>query len=285
MKKLRHEAIFFMLPGILGTLLFFVIPFIGSLYYVVHSDTFPPRFVGGQNLYSLINNRIFLSALWNTFRFSLICAPLTVALAFCNACLLSKNFDVNNALKAFLLIPYILPTAATVSIWRILFGYNSSLAYILSQSLGARIDLLQGDQQIVPICLLYLWRNIGFFTVILISAIQAIPTDLYEYANLEGASSIQKHSRITLPAITPSLLITFLFSWTGALKVFKEVYSLSGGYPPSSLYTLQHFINNQMQKLNYSTTITAAYVFSLIIIIVFTILFFLEQISREACGR
>ena len=114
---------------------------------------------------------------------------------------------------------------------------------------------------------------------------QVIQDELYEYAELEGASAMQKHFYITVPLIAPSLLIVLLFSWTGSLKIFKEVYALSGGYPPSDLYTLQHFINNHLDKLNYSIVTSASYSFALIMIIAFAFLFLIEQRSRESIGR
>lgn len=284
MNKLNREARLFMLPGILGLFVFFILPFIGGVYYAVHSDIYPPQFVGIATFHSILQNDIFRSALWNTIKFSLICAPLAITISLIFACYLRNNIRGRNWMRATMIAPYVLPTAAVVSIWKIIFGYNSINAHILNRALGMHVDLLQGKVQIIPIILLYIWRNTGFFTVILISAMQVISNELYEYAELEGASAIQKHSCITIPLIAPSFLVIFLFSWTGSLKVFKEVYALSNGYPPSNLYTLQHFINNHLSKLNYSIVTSAAYVFTLFLMLIFSLLFYIEKHFCESIG-
>lgn len=285
MKSMKRAAIMYMLPGLIGTLLFYIIPFIGGLYYAVHSDTFPPQFVGGANFLDLIGNVMFRSALRNTLKISLLCAPLAVLLALLLSCYLSRKVRGGSWIRAILLFPYILPTAAVVAIWKVFFGYNSSISSIISSILGYHIDLIQGSMQIIPTIILYVWRNTGFFTVILVAAMQVIPEELYEYTDVEGATILQKHIKITIPLIMPSILIVLLFAWTGSLKVFKEVYALSGGYPSTDMYTLQHFINNHLSKLNYSVVTSSAYTFTLILLVIFAILFWFENRSQESIGR
>ena len=281
MKSMKRAAIMYMLPGLIGTLLFYIIPFIGGLYYAVHSDTFPPQFVGGANFLDLIGNVMFRSALRNTLKISLLCAPFALLLS----CYLSRKVRGGSWIRAVLLFPYILPTAAVVAIWKVFFGYNSSISSIISSILGYHIDLIQGSMQIIPTIILYVWRNTGFFTVILVAAMQVIPEELYEYTDVEGATILQKHIKITIPLIMPSILIVLLFAWTGSLKVFKEVYALSGGYPSTDMYTLQHFINNHLSKLNYSVVTSSAYTFTLILLVIFAILFWFENRSQESIGR
>ena len=284
MKKMRREALLYLLPGLIGTLFFYVVPFIGGAYYALQSDSYPPRFVGLNNFCDLFHNNIFWNSLWNTTIFSILCAPIAIILALTLACYLQKVNRSSSQIRMALLTPYVLPTAAVVSIYKIVFGYNSYTSAFMSSIIGSNIDLLQSRWQILPIIFLYVWRNVGFFTIIILSAVQVIADNLYDYADIEGASAIQKHLYVTIPIISPSLLTVYLFAWTGALKVFKEAYALNGGYPPSNIYTLQHFINNHLSKLNYSIVTSASYVFALLLILVFTFLFSIEKRVRDSLG-
>ena len=281
MKSMKREAVGYLLPGLAGTVLFYVFPFVGGLSYAMRSDTFPPKFVGFANIAAVLQNAVFRTALWNTIAFSLVCAPIAVLLALVLACIFRSASAASRRIRAAMLVSYILPTAATISVWKILFGYNSAAAALVSHFANQRIDLLQSEWQMIPIIFLYIWRNAGFFSVLLIAAMQLIHQELYDFAEMEGASALQKHWHVTMPLISPTIIIVFIFSWTGTLKIFKEVYALSGGYPAMNVYTLQHYINNHLAKLNYATVTSASYIFAGILALVFGVVYRLESAAHD----
>ena len=84
-----------------------------------------------------------------------------------------------------------------------------------------------------------------------------------------------------MPLISPTTIIAFIFSWTGTLKIFKEVYALSGGYPAMNVYTLQHYINNHLAKLNYATVTSASYIFASVLTLVFGVVYRLESAAHD----
>ena len=132
----------------------------------------------------------------------------------------------------------------------------------------------------VPVVVLYVWKNLGFSVVIFSSALQAVPNALYEYASLEGASRLRQEISITLPMISPTAFLVFVLAWINAFKIFKEVFFIGGAYPDMSCYTLQHFMNNMFQKINYQYVTTAAYSFAAIVLVLFGILYFVESKKR-----
>jgi multiple sugar transport system permease protein len=100
---------------------------------------------------------------------------------------------------------------------------------------------------------------------------------LYEYATLEGAGFLRQTFGITLPMIVPTAFLVIILEWINAFKIFKEVYFISGSYPDESVYTLQHYMNNMYNKLNYQNVTTAAYSFAVIVFALFGVLFLTQR--------
>ena len=100
-------------------------------------------------------------------------------------------------------------------------------------------------------------------------------------AEMDGVKWFRKTFSITLPLIMPSAYLVFILSWINAFKIFREVYFLSGAYPDPAVYTLQHYMNNVFEKLNYQMVTSAAYSFAAIVLVLFGVLFFLQQRSTN----
>jgi multiple sugar transport system permease protein len=136
---------------------------------------------------------------------------------------------------------------------------------------------LEGSALRLPVILLFIWKNLGFAVIIFLSALQAIPQPLYEYAALEGAGFWKQTFGITLPMIVPSAFLVIILEWINAFKIFKEVYFIGGAYPDESVYTLQNYMNNMFSKLNYQNVTTAAYSFAVIVFVLFGVLFWTQR--------
>ena len=104
----------------------------------------------------------------------------------------------------------------------------------------------------------YLWKNFGYDMVLWLSGLSAINPALYEAAQIDGAGSLQRFVRITLPNLMPTLFTITVLSLLNSFKVFREAYLIAGGYPDDSIYLLQHFMNNNFQNLNYQKISAAA---------------------------
>ena len=113
--------------------------------------------------------------------------------------------------------------------------------------------------------------------VLFLSALQTVPEPLYEYARLEGAGFFRQAFSITLPLILPTAFLVILIEWISAFKIFREVYFIGGAYPDASVYTLQNYMNNMYNKLNYQNVTTAAYSFAVIVFALFALILFLQN--------
>lgn len=267
----------FLMPGLAGLMLFYVVPFIGGIWYSLTDGTYRNAFVGLQNYINIWKNGMFLLGLKNTMILSLICAPTVWVLSFVIAALLNRLRPDGAFFRNSILLPYLMPSSAMLLIWLLLFDYGGVINRLLSGLGIERVIWLEGAELRVPIILLFIWKNLGFAVIIFLAALQTIPEPLYEYARLEGAGFMRQTFGITLPMIVPSAFLIIILEWINAFKIFKEVYFIGGAYPDEAVYTLQNFMNNLYSKLNYQTVTTAAYSFALIVFVLFGALFMTQR--------
>lgn len=280
MFKQKRMLLIFLLPGLLGLTVFYLAPFVYGIYFSVTDGTRVNAFVGMQNYLDVWQNQMFLLGLKNTLELSLICAPLVFVVSFLLASMLRTLEEKSTAYRNILLLPYLMPSAAILIIFLILFDFGGPVNRVLELLGQPRMLWKESGMMRVPVVVLYVWKNIGFSVVIFASALQAVPKALYEYASLDGASRLRQEISITLPLVSPTAFLVFVLSWINAFKIFREVYFISGAYPDPACYTLQHFMNNQFAKLNYQFVTTAAYSFAAIVIVFFGVLALIENRRR-----
>lgn len=281
MFKKKKSVWLFLLPGLLGLMLFYVVPFLGGIWYSLTDGSYRNEFVGLQNYINIWKNPMFLLGLKNSLELSLICAPLVWVLSFIIAALLNQLRPKGTFFRNSILLPYLMPSSALLLIWLLFFDYGGVANRILSAIGLERVSWLQGAQLRIPIILLFVWKNLGFAVIIFLSALQSIPEPLYEFARLEGAGFWRQTFSITLPMIVPSAFLIIILEWINAFKIFKEVYFIGGAYPDEAVYTLQNYMNNMYAKMNYQNVTTAAYSFALIVFALFGILFLIQRALRR----
>ena len=267
----------FLAPGLAGLMLFYVAPFIGGIYYSLTDGSYRNAFVGLSNYAAIWKNPMFVLGLRNTMELSVLCAPTVWVLSFIIASLLNNIQPGGAFFRNSLLMPYLMPSSAMLLMWLLAFDYGGVVNRLIVLLGGARVSWLEGGMLRAPIVLMYIWKNLGFAVIIWLSALQAVPRPLYEFATLEGAGFWRQTFSITLPLIVPSSFLVIILEWVNAFKIFKEVYFIGGAYPEESVYTLQHYMNNMYAKLNYQNVTTAAYIFALIIFALFGALFLLQR--------
>lgn len=271
-----------MLPGLLGLTVFYVLPFFGGIWYSLTDGSFTSRFVGIDNYRRIWQNEMFLLGLKNTMELSLLCTPTIWLMSFLIALMLHRMKGNANFLRNVYLLPYLMPTSAILLIWLLAFDYGGVINRLLSIFGIPRVLWLQGNTLRAPVVLMYVWKNLGFSLVIFSAALQAVPTALYEYAELEGASLRQQAFSITLPMIIPTAFLILVMAWINAFKIFKEVYFIGGAYPSNAVYTLQHYMNNMFLKLDYQNVTSSAYSFAMIVLALFGTLFLIEKRVRNS---
>ena len=174
-------------------------------------------------------------------------------------------------------MPYLAPSSAMLLIWLVIFDFGGPVNRIL-QAFGIdRVLWLESEALRFPVILMFVWKNLGFCTVIFLAALQTVPVSLYEYAELEGAGFMTKAFTVALPHILPTAFLVLVLAWINAFRIFKEVYVIAGSYPDQSVYTLQHYMNNMFSRLDYQMVTAAAYSFALIVMLIFGVLFLLQR--------
>ena len=225
----------------------------------------------------------FRLAFWNTLRFLLTGLPLIMALAYAIALLLKKHAQKYKFLKSVLLFPYIMPVVGTVILVELLFARYGAVNRGL-YTLGLPVaDWLGSDKAFYVVLALYLWKNTGYSVILLMSGLVTIPEDHYDVAALDGASALQQFRYITVPQMWQSVFFAVVFSLINAFKCFREIFLIGGTHPNSSIYMLQHFINNNFENLNYGRLSVASILLFLVLTAAFAL--FYDWVGRKEAYR
>lgn len=276
-RKLKRDDTFsgflFLLPSLCGVSLFFIIPFIGGLYYAVVDSPINGHFVGLKNFSDLLQNDAFLKASTNTMLFTILCVPLNICISLVLALMLNKFTKKDNIFRMLFISPLVIPVASVAFFWQMIFDNNGTLNYFLYTCGIASSDWMKTGWARVVIIIIYLWKNIGYNVVLYLSALSNVPVEYYESADIDGARGYQKFFSITFIYLTPSSFFVFIISIINSFKVFRETYLIAGQYPHESIYLLQHYMNNMFISLDYQKLTSAAYMMAAAITILVFILF------------
>ena len=269
------RSLCFLCPSFLGVFLFFILPFAVVVKYAFTNAA--GENVQFQNFVNLLKNPIFKMAAGNTLRFSAIAVPLSVALAIVLALMLECRIPMKSAFRSFFLSPMMVPVASIVLIWQVLFSYNGTVNVLLTAMGKTAIDWLNSDKAPLVVVLLFLWKNLGYNMILFMAGLANIPRELLEVADVEGASGAYKFFAIKLRYLSPTVLFVTILSLINSFKIFREVYLLAGNYPYESLYTLQHFMNNMFNALDYQKLSAAALIMAVCMVALIALLFAVED--------
>ena len=265
-------------PSFLGMLIFFVAPFCVVIYYSFIAGALDHSFVGLKNYIAVWNNGAFQIAVKNTAVFSGLSVPLAVVLALVLALMLECRIPFKSQFRTFFLSPMMVPVASIILVWQVLFHSNGVVYEFLSVFGVKAIDWLKSDYCMVVIVLLFLWKNLGYNMILFMAALNNIPKELLEVAEVEGASKAYQFFHIKLRYLSPTVLFVTILSIINSFKVFREIYLLSGDYPYEGLYMLQHFMNNMYNKnLDYQRLSASAIMLAIVIIALIALLFAIEN--------
>lgn len=275
-------AFFFLTPSVGGFLTFFLLPFILGIYYSLISSPVNGQFVGLSNYSALLRNPIFLKAALNTLVFMAVCVPATMIISLAVAMLLRKDILYRNFMRTAFILPLVVPVASVVLLWQILFNNNGFTNGILNNIGCSTTDWMNtGWARVIVICV-YLWKNVGYNMIVFMAGLENIPVQYYECADVEGAGSWYKFSRITLFYLSPTTFFIFIMSIINSFKIFKEIYMIAGEYPHDSIYTMQHYMNNMFLSLDYQKLTSAAFILAVLIFILVWLLFRIETRIGDA---
>lgn len=259
------SGMIFLIPGLAGFLVFYILPFFISLGYSFMDKPVGGSFVGLQNFIELFRNKAYLLGLYNTLCFIGISVPVNMAFSLGVAMLINKMKKRKELFSLIFLIPLVIPSGSMVSFWKALFSYDGALNGLLHAMGVAKINWLDSELALFVMVVIFLWKNLGYNMVLFLAGLNNIPKEYYEAAAVDGAKPWQAFRHITLPHLAPTSVLVLIMSIINSFKVFKEIYLITGGYPHESIYTLQHFMNNMFASLNYPRLTTATTVLVVIV--------------------
>ena len=242
----RKLGFLFVLPFVLGVLLFKLFPFVASfaLSFTQYDLIDPPEWVGLQNYRELFGaDPLFRKSLGVTLWFAVLAVPLRVGFALFVAHVLNFKLRGINFFRSAFYLPSILGgSIATAVLWRFLFA-KYGLVNLLLVKLGFEPIAWLADEHysMWTIVLLFTWQ-FGSAMVIFLAALQNVPQSLYEAAEIDGASRLQQFFRITVPLITPVIFFNLIMQMVHAFQEFNGPYMVTEGGPLQSTYLLSLYI-------------------------------------------
>lgn len=263
----------FLLPGMLGVILFILLPFadvIKRSFHQVLSDVN----VGFYNYLLVLENDAFHLAVKNTVRFILVCLPLLIGISLYLAYGISKS-RYRRFLKSAYLLPMAIPTAVVVLIWKLLFQGHGIFNGLLTKCGFDGIDFMGSRAAFYVLVLTYLWKNTGYTVVLWLAGIMGISEDILEAARVDGAGEKVCFFRIVLPNLKGVLYTITILSLLNSFKVFREAYLVAGAYPNESMYMLQHLFNNWFTNLEMDKLAAAAVLVAIVLVALVLVLQFL----------
>ena len=273
----KQISVLYLLPSVIGVLLFFVLPFFIVIYYSVIDDPINAEFVFFDNFVMVFHNSAFQQAAKNTMIFSAAAVPLAVVLSLLLAMMLESKIPFKSQFRTFFLSPMMVPIASVVLIWQVLFHYNGMMNEVLGWFGRDKVDWLNSAYAQVVIVVLFLWKNLGYNMILFMAALSSIPKDILEVAVLESATPVQIFWHIKLRYMSSTILFVTIMSLINSFKVFREIYLLKGDYPYDTMYMLQHFMNNTFGKLDYQKMSAAAIMMAVVMVVLIGILFLTEN--------
>jgi len=239
----------FVLPFVLGVLLFKAFPFVMSfaLSFTQYDLIDPPEWVGLRNYEEMLTgDPLFTKSLGVTLTFALLAVPLRVGFALVVAQVLNFRLKGINAFRAAFYIPSILGGSIAVAVlWRFVFAKYGLVNIILGKLGFEPIPWLADEHYSMwTIVLLFTWQ-FGSACVIFLAALQNVPKSLYEAAEIDGASVNQQFWKITVPLITPVIFFNLIMQMVHAFQEFNGPYLITEGGPLHSTYVLALYIYDQ----------------------------------------
>ncbi len=238
----RWLALVLLLPTAILLGLFIAYPFFRGLILAVTNARVgvPGEFVGLENFERLAGDPIFHRVVWNTVWYTAVTTVFKLGLGLWLALLLNRSFKGKAYVRAFILLPFIIPTVLSTFAWKWMFDPTFSvlnwLMYHLS-IIDRRINWLgDGDLAMISIIIVNIWRGVPFFAISLLAGLQTISPDLNEAAAIDGAKPLQRFWYITWPLLLPVTMVVVLFSVIQTFADFQIVYVMTGGGPANATH-------------------------------------------------
>ena len=237
------------MPAIVLLFAFTVYP----LFYMAYRSLFGgsvisrnPKFVGFDNYKALVESTDFHQVLMNTAIYTVITVGLTMVLAIVIAVWLNgkRNSKLNSIAQTFIFTPHIISMVSVSTLFLWLMDSQNGLLNVVLVALGFEpySFLASPETALLSVSLVSVWKGLGYYVLLIMAALQNIPTSVYEAAEMDDTPPLRTFFKITLPMISPTILFTSVVAVIASFKVFDSVSIMTGGGPVNSTNTLVYYI-------------------------------------------
>jgi multiple sugar transport system permease protein len=245
---MRPASALLVLPAVLLVVAVLIYPIAYGLYLSLfdYVMTMSPdlTFVGLSNYRKLFADESFRNSLAVTGRFTAMTVALEFIIGLGIALLLTLEFPARPLFRALILLPLMVPPLVSGLLWRLMYDHELGVLSYFVRVLGGEPPVFLGDPKValLAVSLTEVWRATPFMVLVLLAALQSVPNDLHEAAQIDGANAFDRFRAVTFPLILPVVLIALLFRTVDVLRTFDLVYLLTQGGPGSTTEVLSMFI-------------------------------------------
>lgn len=274
----------FLFPSIVLFTAFVFIPVISafSLTFFEWNMLNTPKFIGFENYNRLLNDVRAGTVIKNTLFFTVFAVIFKIVLGLFVALMVTKitRKYISAILESVFFFPILLPMSIVTMVWGMLLNTDMGVINGFLVTIGLKripwlIDLKWAMRSII---IIDVWKGLGFFFIIYLSALRNVPKEFYEAADIDGANGLQKFFRLTLPLVSPTTLLLTVTAIIGSLQVFDSAYILTRGGPGDATTTVVYYIwQNAFQMMNMGYGSTLAIILLVFILIVTGIQFALSK--------
>jgi trehalose/maltose transport system permease protein len=251
----RRDAIWFLLPLLVALLIVAGWPLARTIWLSFTDASLAGgahRFVGFENYAFLIEDPDWWRAVRNTLVFASVSVPLETALGLAIALVLDAQIRGRGLLRATVLVPWAIPTVVSAQLWAWMlhdqYGVINEALLFLGVIDAPRAWLADRALAMAAVIAVDVWKTTPFMVLLLLAALQTVPVELHEAAQVDGAGVIRRFMVVTLPVIRPALLVAVIFRTLDALRIFDLIYVMVGNASATAtmaVYARQHMVDFQ----------------------------------------
>lgn len=273
----------FILPNLLGFAIFTLIPMVFSLALALMSwdGANQVSWVGLENFKKLLDDSTFKIALKNTFWYVGGTVPLTMICSLGLAVLLNQPIRGRNIFRTIYFFPYVASLVAVAVVWNMLFFPSAGPVNEFLRAIGVENPprwSASVDWAMPTVILASIWRNMGYYMIIYLAALQGIPRILYEAAEIDGASAWQKFRYVTVPMLTPATFFISIMLTITSFKVFDLIMVMTNGGPGRATNVLViHTYNTAFRQFKFGYSSAIAMVLFVLVMVITIVQFYMER--------
>jgi multiple sugar transport system permease protein len=233
-RRQARAAWLFLAPSLVILGIFVVYPMTQALYlsFTNYDVLNPATWVGPANYHELLGDEAFRNALVNTLYYAVVATPVSVVLALACALLLNRRFPLRGLGRTAVFLPVVVGLGIVAIAWSFLLDPDIGLLSYWLSKVGVTADsgwVRDPNLAMPAVLIMGIWKNVGFYMVIYLAGLQSIPRDLYEAAEVDGASPWQRFRNVTWPLLANQTMLVTILCAIATLQAFDQIFVMTHG--------------------------------------------------------